>query len=165
MYVIIEQNDSFGASVRGIFSILDEAVKVREQLSKDDNYQSHFDVILANDDHVISFLWKVGRIVRDFYFGKFGIITKCEVHEKYNTDFFSKDGIIKEIVLEVHLENNEIVKYCNTYTYRHIDHLTTFSGCLPRREYGKFCNLKTNEERRDFLTSEQSVMLSKLIVL
>lgn len=52
-----------------------------------------------------------------------------------------------------------------TYTYRHIDHLTTFSGCLPRREYGKFCNLKTNEERRDFLTSEQSVMLSKLIVL
>ena len=57
MYVIIEQNDNFGASVRGIFSILDEAVKVREQLSKDDNYQSHFDVILANDDHVISFLW------------------------------------------------------------------------------------------------------------
>ena len=157
MYVIIERSDSFGPSVCGIFPTLDEAVKVREQLSKDDNYQSYFDVISADDNCIVSFLWKVGRIVRDFYFGKFGVVTECEVHEKYNTDFFSKDGIIKEIVLEVHLENNEIVKYCNTYTYRHIDHLTTYCGCLSRKEYEKFRNFKTNEERRDFLMSEQSI--------
>lgn len=157
MYAIIEQSNSFGTSIRGIFPTLDEAAKTCIQLRKDDNYQSRFDLMDVEDDCVISFLWRVGRIVRDLYFEKFGVVTKCEVHEKYNTDFFSKDDIIKEITLEVHLENNEIVKYTNTVPHRPIDYLKTYDGSLLRNEYRKFRRFKTDEERRDFLTSKKSV--------
>lgn len=156
-YAIIERSASFGTSIRGIFPTLDEATKICEQLSKDDNYQSHFDVVSADDDFVISFLWRVGRIVRDFYFGKFGVVTKCEGQEKYNTDFFSDNDIVKEVILEVHLENNKIVNYADTPLYRSLKHLTTYDGRLSRNEYREFYNLETDEERRDFLASKQSV--------
>lgn len=157
MYVIIEQNDSFETSVRGIFPTLEKAIKICEQLSKDDNYQSNFNIVSVNNDFVISFLWRTGRIVRDFYFGKFGVVTKCEGQEKYNTDFFSKNDIIKETILEVHLENNKTVKYADTPLYRSINHLITYNGCLSRNEYREFYNLETDKERRDFLASKQSV--------